>query len=76
MGRYGIEEKDSVGEVLWHSLNESGEIDNYDMRFGDTVIRNLKESDLVEAHTAEHKRDEKHGLQEVNDSKRRKRTKK
>tara|TARA_B100001123_G_C15084601_1_gene937099 strand:- start:296 stop:556 length:261 start_codon:yes stop_codon:yes gene_type:complete len=76
MERYGIEEKDSVGEVLWHSLNESGEIDIYDMRFGDTVIRNLKESDLVEGHAEEHMRDNEHGLQEANDSKRRKRTKK
>jgi len=75
MERYGIEEKDSVGEVLWHSLNESSEIDIYDMRFGDTVIRNLKESDLVEGHAEEHKRDDKHGAQEINDSKRRSRTK-
>jgi hypothetical protein len=76
MERYGIEEKDSVGEVLWHSLSESGDIDNYDMRFGDTVIRNLRESDLAEAHPEGHKRDEEHALQEVNDPKRRKRTKK
>ena len=31
--RYGITESDSVGEVLWHSLNENGEINSYDMRF-------------------------------------------
>ena len=46
--RYGIADDDLVGEVLWHSLNESGEIGVYDMKFGDTIIRNLTESDIEE----------------------------
>ena len=44
--RYGINKEDAVGTVLWHSLNESGEIGVYDMKFGDTVIRNLTEADI------------------------------
>ena len=44
--RYGIREEDAIGTVLWHSLNESGEIGVYDMKFGDTVIRNLTEADV------------------------------
>tara|TARA_R110000824_G_scaffold167114_1_gene343902 strand:- start:297 stop:527 length:231 start_codon:yes stop_codon:yes gene_type:complete len=50
--RYGI--KNPVGKVLWHSLNESGEIGVYDMKFGNTIIRNLLtediEPELVEGH--------------------------
>ena len=48
MERYGISEEDSNGTVLWHSLNENGEIGVYDMKFGNTIIRNLTEADLVE----------------------------
>ena len=33
MERYGIDEENAVGTVLWHSLNESGEIGVYDMKF-------------------------------------------
>lgn len=62
MERYGINEEDSVGTVLWHSLNESGEIGVYDMKFGDTVIRNLTEADveatIEEGHGHEPKRDD------------------
>ena len=32
MKRYGISKKDAVGKVLWHSLNENGKIDVYDMK--------------------------------------------
>ena len=74
--RYGISEENAVGEVLWHSLNENGEIGVYDMKFGDTIIRNLTESDFEEGHEAGHKRDEKHGVQKDNDKKRRNREKK
>ena len=52
--RYGIIEEDAVGTVLWHSLNESGEIGVYDMKFGDTVIRNLTEADVEEVVVKEH----------------------
>tara|TARA_R100000234_G_C4854676_1_gene116665 strand:+ start:183 stop:422 length:240 start_codon:yes stop_codon:yes gene_type:complete len=62
MERYGIDEENSVGTVLWHSLNESGEIGVYDMKFGDTVIRNLTESDIEstieEVHGHSPKRDD------------------
>ena len=44
--RYGIDTKNVVGKVLWHSLNENGVIGVYDMKFGDTVIRNLTEADV------------------------------
>ena len=44
--RYGISEENAVGKVLWHSLNENAEIGVYDMKFGDTIIRNLTESDI------------------------------
>jgi hypothetical protein len=62
MERYGISEENAVGTVLWHSLNESGEIGVYDMKFGDTVIRNLTEADveatIEEGHGHEPKRDD------------------
>ena len=79
--RYGISEENAVGEVLWHSLNENGEIGVYDMKFGDTIIRNLTESDIEEGHKASHKRDapagsEEHGVQDEDDPKRKKRKKK
>jgi hypothetical protein len=66
MERYGISEKDAVGTVLWHSLNESGEIGVYDMKFGDTVIRNLTEADIEEVTVNEHK----HNKRDDNDPKR------
>ena len=46
--RYGISEEDSVGKVLWHSLNENGEIKVCDMKFGNTIIRNLLTEQDVE----------------------------
>ena len=78
--RYGISEENAVGEVLWHSLNENGEIGVYDMKFGDTIIRNLTEADIEEGHKASHKRDapggsEEHGVQGEDDPKRKKRKK-
>ena len=66
MERYGISEKDAVGTVLWHSLNESGEIGVYDMKFGDTVIRNLTEADIEEVTVNEHV----HNKRDDNDPKR------
>jgi hypothetical protein len=52
--RYGINEEDAVGAVIWHSLNESGDIGVYDMKFGSTVIRNLTEADVEEVVVREH----------------------
>ncbi len=46
MERYGIKKENAIGQVLWHSLNENGEIGVYDMKFGDTVIRNLLAEDI------------------------------
>jgi len=62
MKRYGITENNAVGKVLWHSLNENGEIGVYDMKFGDTIIRNLTEND-VSGKTKRHIEEEKHGVQ-------------
>ncbi len=44
--RYGIKQEDAVGKVLWHSLNENGQIGVYDMKFGNTVVRNLLSEDI------------------------------
>ena len=52
--RYGITEENAIGEVLWHSLNESGEIGVYDMKFGDTIVRNLTEADIEDGVLKEH----------------------
>jgi len=46
MERYGISEEDAKGTVLWHSLNENGEISVYDMKFGNTIVRNLLAEDI------------------------------
>jgi len=70
MERYGIEEKDAVGKVLWHSLNENANVGIYDMKFGDTIVRNLTEADLTEKKAPPHNRDDEHGPQDDNDPKR------
>ena len=75
MERYDISEEDSHGKVLWHSLDENGRIDIYDMRFGDTIIRNLTESDLIGEQSPDHKRDDRHGVQKATDRKRKRRKK-
>ena len=75
MERYGISEEDANGTVLWHSLNENAEIGVYDMKFGNTIIRNLTEADIIgEAKT--HPKDGKHGAQHEDDSARRQEEKK
>jgi hypothetical protein len=33
--------KNQVGEVLWHSLRENGEIRYYDIKFGRQILRNV-----------------------------------
>ncbi len=67
--RYGISDKDAVGKVLWHSLNESGEIGVYDMRFGNTIVRNLLAEEVTsEGPMPPHKRDGMHGVQEEGDA--------
>ena len=61
--RYGITEENAVGKVLWHSLNESGHIDIYDMKFGDTIIRNLSPEDVMSEGSIPHE----HKIREAND---------
>jgi len=75
--RYGISEENAVGKVLWHSLNENAQIGVYDMKFGDTIIRNLTESDIENQVLKEHgepKRDDgedtRHGVQRPSDTQR------
>jgi len=69
MERYGIKKEDAIGKVLWHSLNESAEIGVYDMKFGNTIIRNLTEADII-GEASDHKRDDEHGTQDDDDPKR------
>ena len=67
--RYGINEKNAVGKVLWHSLNENGEIGVYDMKFGNTIVRNLLAEEITsEGPMPPHKRDDQHGVQKESDS--------
>ena len=60
--RYGIDTKNVVGKVLWHSLNENGVIGVYDMKFGNTIVRNLLAEDVepvvAERHEHPAKRDD------------------
>ncbi len=69
MKRYGIAEEHALGKVLWHSLNESGEISHYDMKFGDTIVRNLMAEDVT-GEGKGHARDDEHGVQDSDDPKR------
>ena len=75
MERYGISEEDANGTVLWHSLNENAEIGVYDMKFGNTIIRNLTEADII-GEAKKHPKDGKHGAQHEDDSARRQKEKK
>ena len=70
--RYGIPNKDAIGKVLWHSLNKNGQVGVYDMKFGNTIIRNLTEADINEKKKkkSEHPVEEQHGVQEESDSNR------
>jgi len=38
--------KESVGKVLWHSLDEYGRIGEYDMQFGDVVLEGILPEDV------------------------------
>jgi hypothetical protein len=55
MKRYGIAKENSIGKVLWHSLNENSGIGVYDMKFGDMVVRNLLVEDIEPVVVQEHK---------------------
>ena len=71
MERYGITEEHAIGKVLWHSLNESGDISHYDMRFGETIVRNLMAEEVDGIAEGHESRDE-HGAQDKDDPKRKK----
>jgi hypothetical protein len=38
--------KESVGKVLWHSLDENGYVGEYDMQFGDVVLEGILPEDV------------------------------
>ena len=69
MKRYGIPKENEVGKVLWHSLNENGIVGLYDMKFGNIVIRNILAEEVI-GEGQPHKRDEEHGIQEIDDPER------
>jgi hypothetical protein len=52
--------KESVGEVLWHSLDKDGHIGEYDMQFGDVVLEGIPPNQIQPVIVQEHK----HGPQE------------
>ena len=47
--------KESVGKVLWHSLDENGHISEYDMQFGDTIVKGLLPENVEPVVVQEHK---------------------
>jgi hypothetical protein len=38
--------KESIGKVLWHSLDENGHIGEYDMQFGDVVLEGISPEEV------------------------------
>jgi hypothetical protein len=46
--------KESVGTVLWHSLDRNGYIGEYDMQFGDVVLEGIHPSYIRPIHEQEH----------------------
>ena len=70
MERYGISEEDANGTVLWHSLNENGEIGVYDMKFGNTIVRNLLAEDIDDPLIEGHGGATKHGKRDDDDEER------
>ena len=41
--------------MVWHSLHEDGEVGVYDMKFGNTIVRNLLAEDIEPLIVQEHK---------------------
>ncbi len=57
-----FELSESVGKVLWHSLDKYGRIGEYDMKFGDTIVRGLLPEEITPVVVQEHmhgKRDDR-----------------
>ena len=68
MERFGITENNAVGKVLWHSMDENGVIGVYDMKFGNTIIRNLLRENVEAVDEGKHPNESKHGVQEEGDA--------
>ena len=75
--RYGLNESQNSGKVIWHTLTESGKMELYDMKFGDTIIANIPaneiEPTLFETHGSKRNDESKsHGARTEGHSSRRK----
>tara|TARA_R110000824_G_scaffold150209_4_gene320728 strand:+ start:10911 stop:11123 length:213 start_codon:yes stop_codon:yes gene_type:complete len=46
--------KESVGKVLWHSLDENGYIGEYDMQFGDVILEGILPEDVEPTKEMQH----------------------
>ena len=46
--------KESIGKVLWHSLDENGRIGEYDMQFGDIVLEGILPEDVEPVRELKH----------------------
>ena len=49
--------KETVGKVLWHSLDKNGKIREYDMKFGDTVVQRILPEHIEPTILQEHEHD-------------------
>ena len=45
--RIGVNESNSLGKCVWHTLNESGNISHYDVKFGKKVVKNIPAQKLI-----------------------------
>ena len=52
--RYGLNESQNNGKVVWHTLTESGKMELYDMKFGDTIIANIPANEIQPTLFLEH----------------------
>ena len=52
--RYGLNESQNNGKVIWHTLTESGKMELYDMKFGDTIIANIPAGEIQPTLFLEH----------------------
>jgi hypothetical protein len=43
-----------IGKVVWHTLTEDGKIEFYDIKFGNKMIYNVPESEIVTESVTEH----------------------
>ena len=56
--RYGLNESQNNGKVVWHTLTENGKMELYDMKFGDTIIANIPANEIQPTLFETHKRDD------------------